>query len=347
MTRFDADGVADLLYAASDDAPPSRVSLDGVLTHGRRRRRRRAVAVPLFAAAAIAALAAGGMVAANLRPTGLEPPPGATTPAPTSLVAPFEFPVDRQLFALGERPGRLLDEVRLGRTVQELHYGQPDVKVTVFAAGADGPRQVLTDFLEHRDAPSVHGLPATFLYARTSVTGIEFQWAPGAWALIQRAGADVDEEQLVELAGDLRTDLDEPMLFCFTVSPPQSLHIDWAGQISDSGKVKSSELWLGLGDGTVPAPYTTAFRVTVSVGDLDLAVTPNRTIGEYQAFVNDDPTGYYVALFDDHGYSVQVTVAGDNFQELFSAQQANDLALSVRPLGSLTDRSQWTDDPIR
>ena len=85
----------------------------------------------------------------------------------------------------------------------------------------------------------------------------------------------------------------------------------------------------------------------VSVGYWNDPLTANATVGGHQAFVVDEPALYCVSLLEVGGYTVEVTVSGERGRALFSAQQADALALTVQTIGSWTDRSQWTDDPIR
>ncbi len=370
MNRYDENGLADLLYAASQDAPPSRVDLDAVLGDGRRRRWRRAVATPLLVAAVVVGLAAAGFAVMDLRPTSLPVVPGhgPTTVAPTETDAPAAFPLDRQLFALDETLGMEFTGLGLAPNRQNLQFGPAlgnGITVDVYAAGQPNPWA--SDPAYHRiDAPPVDGRPASFLWQPAdpvpdgdpaTLEGITFQWAPQAWAAVFHRPAGNDEGTLLRLAESLRTDLDEPTLFGFTVSRPADLRLVHVQQLiaPDGGQ---SQLWFDVGDERASTglrdgePYV---LVSVDYGtpmeSEGVPMRPNTTIGGRPAYVREDrrsgTTAYVVYLLDEGRPAVGVSLIGDAAVERIGAQQANALAISVEILNPWHDRSQWTENPIR
>lgn len=370
MNGFDENGLTDLLYTASQDAPPSRVDLSAVLGDGRRRRRRRAVVTPLLVAAVVLGLAAAGFAVMDLRPTSLPVTPGSggpTTPAPTETRAPAAFPLDRQLFALDETLGMEFTGLGLASNRQNLQYGPAlgnGITVDVYAAGQGNPW--LSDPAYDRvNAPPVDGRPARFLWQPAdpapdgdpaALAGITFQWAPQAWAAVFHRPDGNDEGALLRLAESLRTDLDVPTLFGFTVSQPDGLRLVHVQQLTapDGGQ---SQLWFDIGERASGGlrdgePYV---LVSVDYGtpmeSEGVPMQPNTTIAGHPAYVREDRQGdtaaYVAYLLDEGRPAVGVSLIGDAAVDRFGAQQAIALALSVEILGPWHDRSQWTENPIR
>ena len=87
-----------------------------------------------------------------------------------------------------------------------------------------------------------------------------------------------------------------------------------------------------------------ADEVWASEGEL---MEPNTTVGGHPAWVQDDTAAYTVYLLDEGRPAVSVSVHGEGAVDRFGPAQANELALSVQVLGSWTDRSQWTDNPLQ
>jgi hypothetical protein len=369
MSRFDDRDVADLLYAASDHAPPSRVDLDAVVCDGRRRRWRR-VAAPVLAAAAVFAVGVGVVVAADIRLPGRSSvPPASSGPdvSATSTVAPTEFPLDRQLFALGHTAGHELTAVNLALHMQHLQYGDPlgnGVSLQVYAAGADAQRLLVEGQYEHVAAPAVNGMPASYLYGSTGegprLAGITFRWAASGGALLFHDPGAGDEAVLVQVAASLRTDVGQPARFGLRVSSPPGLRLVQTTPfaLGADGPGLFSGVRFDFGEGSVREPSVDGPTVSVRVDFDDVRwvsegepMVPNTTLGGRPAYVQDDTQGparaYHVWLLDDGRPAVSVSVYGEGAVDRFGPEQANALALSVQALGTWDDRSQWTDDPVR
>jgi hypothetical protein len=347
MIPIDGSGPTCLLYAASDDAPPSRVDLSAVRRDGRRRRRRRAVA-PVLAATVVAGLAAGAL--ATLAPVGFEPVAGSPSvssdPSPGPSAAPSEFPVDRQLFALAGYGD--LSAVALAPGVQQLAYAGP--RIDVFAAGAVPAWDVSDEPYEILAGPVVNGAPASFLDLTRydGLEGIAFQWAPGAWGHLRVHG---DWDDLLAAAASLRTSVADPARFWFTVSPPPRLRLALARPFMGGDEGRLSSLTFTLDGGPLPRLGPVEAYVRVSVGQYfdmgDGWPTPNATFGGRPAEVEVWGDEYHmVTLLDQEPYLVEVYVHG-SVTDLFTVDDAAALALSVEILGTWEDRAQWTDDPIR
>jgi hypothetical protein len=259
----------------------------------------------------------------------------------------------RRLFALEETLGKELTSVRLAIGLQSLQYGDPfgnGIGVQVFAKGQDGARARIVEQYEQEQAPPVSGRPASYLYLSTGegprLEGIAFQWAPDAWAYLFHT-PDGNDAELVTLAGSLRTDLAEPARFGLTLGPPAGLHLIEAMPFAEGadGPGLLTGLSFDAGSGV-----TVSVRVDfddvrwVSEGE---PMTPNATIDGRPAWVDTTDITYTVVLLDTGRPAVSVSILGDGYATRFGPDSAQALALSVQPLGSWTDRSQWTEEPIR
>ena len=288
-----------------------------------------------------------GLVAGCATPNGT-----GTTSDPTTATgsngAAADFPMTRQLFALGETLGKELTSVRLATGLQSLQYGDPfgnGIGVQVFAKGQDAARAQLAEQYEQKPAPPVFDRPANYLYLSTGegprLGGIAFQWAPDAWAHLFHT-PNVDDAQLVALAGSLRTDVDEPARF--------GVHLIEAMPFAEGadGPGLLSGVTLGLDEN--PTGLTVTVRVDfddvrwVSEGE---PMKPNATVGGKPAWVDSTDVTYTVFLLEAGRPAVSVMILGEGYANRLGATQAQALALSVQPLGSWTDRSQWTENPIR
>lgn len=249
-----------------------------------------------------------------------------------------------------------LTAVRLAPGLQSLQYGDPfgnGIGVQVFAQGQDAVRAQIIEQYEQEQAPPVSGRPASYLYLSTGegprLEGIAFQWAPQAWAYLFHT-PDGDDAELVALAGSLRSDRDEPARFGLTVSPPADLRLIEAMPFAEGadGPGLLTGLTFGLGD--EPDGPTVTVRVDfddvrwVSEGE---PMVPNANVGGRPAWVDTTDTTYTVFLLDAGRPAVSVSIVGEGYASKFGPEAAQALALSVQPLGSWTDRSQWTEEPIR
>jgi hypothetical protein len=336
MNRF--GNMTTLLYAASHDAPPSRVDISEVLRVGRRRRRRRAFA-PVLAEALVLAVAVAVVTAVASGPPRPRPSPAAAV-----------FPLDRRMFALGETLGLPLSQVGLTPVQQMIEYGERgDITLQVNASGSYQPPNA-------PDAPTVFGRPAAYNYPQkggAAPIGIDFQWAPGAWATLTHTTLP-GEPDLVTLAKSLRTDVNEPVRFPFTVSPPPSLRLGLvapgvAGRLDGYSSLsfrvnrpppsEPNDWTMDVGVGVrswyqEPAPPYNAVQQR----------TQNATIGGRPARAQLIGISYSVELLDDPEFIVIVWIDDTKY---FSPEDANALALSVRTFGTWDNTSQWTDKPIR
>lgn len=334
MTRF--DDITTLMYAASENAPASRVDLSQVLRDGHRRRRRRAL-TPAVTAALVIAIVAGVVAAVTSGPPRPRPAPAAT----------MQFPLDRQLFALGESLGLPLTDVELTPAQQYLSYGSGGIIVEVKAPGSDEPPK------GGRAAPSVFGRPAIYVYPRTGgavPAGVAFQWAPGAWALLVHT-PEPGEPDLVTIAESLRTDINEPLRFPFTVNPPPELRVALVARGGPFGGPASIGFRVDSSPASRPDDLTTDVMVVVSswsqsppeyaAGALPVQ---NATVGGRPARTYPGSSSYSVTLLDDHEFMVTVETSDTS---RFSIDEVNALALSIRTLGSWDDTAQWTEHPIQ
>jgi hypothetical protein len=360
--NIDESGVTDLLLAASDDPPPSRVDLPAVLKNGHRRRRRR-VLLPLAAAfVSVALVAAGAIWVVGRSPAG--PPVRSADPSPTlsptpTLTAPSRFPLDHRLFDLAGLPaGARIATVSLfvGSQLMDIEgLTTKPVVLTVYAAGVDDPWLTRTGFDRH-PAPSIFGLPATFRIPAGGASpyrALTFQWAAGAYAELGANGAS--EELMLAWASGLRLIDPVPVRFAFAVTVPQALHL--AVVAIQTSETRPPGLTFAIG-GEPPLRMPMVEESDpplVSIGlrtkpNADPPQQPNIMISGHSAYVEHtesvkgDPT-YRVSLLDIADWVVTVQVSGSGATQLFSADQANALALSVQTLGK--DSAQWTDNPIR
>src|SRR5262249_28754773 len=155
------------------------------------------------------------------------------------------------------------------------------------------------------------------------------------------------QAQLVEVAQSLRTDVDSPVQFAFTVSQPAGLQLAQAQPFTAGEEGGASQLWFAADPGPVALPLDgTRAYVVVSAGYSSVEPpVQNATVGGRPAYVLDEADYYRVELLDGENYVVSVSVFGAHSRELFSASQANDLVLTVQTLGTWQDRTQWTDSP--
>jgi hypothetical protein len=272
--------------------------------------------------------------------------PRSPTTTTTSPVPLTEFPLDTVLFAIDALGPP--DELLLAREVQRLGY--ENATLLVFAAGADDLRAAAEDSYDRVDAPPLLGRPASYLVwpGTTDRAGIAVQWAAGAWADLFLESAT--EEELRTAATGLRADAAEPARFMFTVSAPPGLHLGIAEPYREGDEANTTNLVFAVDDGPLPEPFSPGGAVVqVTVGEYfdtyDGGPTPNTTLDGRPARVNDGIDSYSVELLDLDPYIVTVWVTGDA-RDVFSPQEANALALSVALVGTMDDRSQWTDEPL-
>jgi hypothetical protein len=87
--------------------------------------------------------------------------------------------------------------------------------------------------------------------------------------------------------------------------------------------------------------------ITVSVDNEPHEPAPDRVIAGHPARVWSDEFNFDVTLYGVAGYRVIATMNNAAGRDKVSEDQVMAMALSVTPHGLPSDRSQWTNSPLR
>ncbi|GEM_PF-5755692 len=374
----DPQSLTALMYTETDNPPQQRVDIARAVHDGQRRRRRRQVLRTSTVAAVVALALAGGALVVSSRNGAHRPATpangatAATTTAPPAAPAAFD-PLRLHLAADWVPDGLTAFPPLSSTTAQRLTYlkepaypanGEPwgSVTVTVYAAGVTPwqlrPRDGYT-LPTRTTAPPVLGRTANWLSHETVAGILAWEWAPGAWAVVEGygplAGADgaPRDATVLRVAQSVRTDVQRPLLVPFTMATPPTplrlLRIQSTG-VLEFGAAQTSGLPYPI-DPTA-TPGAPAGGVTVSIHKPEPGefrkVAPDRVIDGHPAGVEifDQQSGVAVAVYEVDGYTVFVGVSPEAMRYV-SVEQAIALAQSVRPLGPPGDESRWTGNPLR
>src|SRR5262249_47659168 len=158
--------------------------------------------------------------------------------------------------------------------------------------------RVVTAEYDEVGAPPVLGRAASYLYLDTGngprPYGLRFEWAPGAVAVVSHQLDVAQQAQLVEVAQSLRTDVDSPVQFAFTVSQPAGLQLAQAQPFTAGEEGGASQLWFAADPGPVALPLDgTRSYVVVSAGYSSVEPpVQNATVGGRPAYVLDEADYY-------------------------------------------------------
>jgi len=349
-----------LLYADSDNAPPTQIDLQTVMAVGRRRRRLRRVVLPALALVAVAGLVGGVTVAVDR----------VVTPSPTTVAAladgPKTLPLDRVLVHLGWIPehGPFLKRTQVSTTAQAIEVGGYSAAghayndVTIFAAGVV-PWQLVAPGNFHAvpktaPAPSVNGHRALWYLVDGKPTELAWEWAKGSWAVLSRVGNhDANAKKTLSMvAAGVRIDHGTAALCPNAVTLPPTLRLVSYFPADPADPHPACSIELTLGDPSTE-PYPTNPRLgdigiqTLWTGSgVDPSQTYNRTVGGHRAWFGRDKYGFGIELFDVDGYWIYVNVRAQS-NGRFTEADADALALAVTTNAAPDDPAQWTDHPVR
>jgi hypothetical protein len=345
----------------TDAQPPTSVDVDRIveIAHRRQRTRTRWVAAAaaglVLLVTATVALVAGGLGFDRPGPTASAP--ATLTPAvPLETVAPTKFdPLETRLVA-----GWLPADIKHRSSDVNAHdetlwagrkSGSAEVMIAVEARG----RTPVTPFetpaaAEVTAGPRINGVPSRWhsdlpLDKSPRAGQLQWEWAPGAIAVVRVNDYANPEQVAVRIATALRVSVGSPVRLPFTVQEPPGSPVASTGVGPEGLSVVFGR------DADINVTWTgPAIQLSMETNTLKgIGFKQNTVLNGRPAQIVHDGNAERVRVMYPH---VFVEVGGVNNPKIgVTNAEVLDLSLrvarSLRLVGDFGDRSTWTDTPLR
>jgi hypothetical protein len=349
--------------------PASSVDIGRAVADGRQRLRRRRLAAAVTVGCAVLGVAVG-VTAATGRTyrTSQEPATTATPPAKTTAEAPAPAPASfdplRLRLSTGWVPSGLerkdpvmatgTQQILWSEPVAVMQNPQRWVDVTIYAAGIE-PWQSSVGQRTKEPTDPVNGAQAAWLVTGAHMPeALAWRWAPNAWAVASVREADESTQRAIarRVAESVRTDGNDPVLLPFTVKrPPAPLRL---AMIEPAAQHPQYSVSLRFTLGGEPmtllgkdAENVVTLSVTWVLPGYQNKDKPNRTLDGAKAAVHFESKDWGgITLYRD-GYEVTLGVRTRALRQLIDEATAIAIVTSVTPVGTPTDRTHWTANPLQ
>lgn len=320
--------------ALEHEAPDAIDIMAGMESRQRRRTSRRRTAGVLTAAATVVVALAGVTFVLPTR---------SDTPETSVVVAAQGSELWRFPFAVDDIPGHRVTYRSRGATSQTAWVTAGDdrehpLTIRVFPAGGYDPTAARTG--EPVQVNGKSGFYSVDLPCHCSMgtpaTGLAWEYAPNAWALVQNEAGSDDRDVMLRVASAVRFDRTTPLRVPFRVG-----HIPSGLRPGNSGS---------LGSGSMNTLTTGAIGANVVLEptnpqDRGLSISMNGTrpdlpVGEPVA-TNDPPFGPTVVV-NLGTFAVQLSSHGPQGPTL-PLDELTTIARSITPAADLDDPSTWFD----